>query len=179
MAKCSYFLQLISRRKSIFIFCYFLLIILYNNFQLDDCMKNKAAIILPGQIYEFEESSDNMSYIIELYNFPDTFKTYHLLNIYKEGPRYIKWCDSSHCLLVCNNFEQGINMLKIIDKKCCIFNFFSQQSPRNKPSNGQVKTPASCKSFVDSNSLQVYFRTSLEKTKRICSKTKKQINIAR
>lgn len=47
---------------------------------------------------------DDLDHVIELYDFPSTFRSQDIMQIYhevhKESTVYIKWCDDTHALLI-------------------------------------------------------------------------------
>lgn len=50
------------------------------------------------------KSLEDLEHVIELYDFPSTFKSHDIMQLYhefqKEATMYIKWCDDTHALLV-------------------------------------------------------------------------------
>ncbi|KAK4871724.1 hypothetical protein RN001_015848 [Aquatica leii] len=54
-----------------------------------------------------------MNHIVEIYKFPASFYSKNLLNVHRENPRYLKWCDDTHALLVTGSEDQAKRALKI------------------------------------------------------------------
>lgn len=52
----------------------------------------------------------DLEHVIELYEFPSSFKTQDLIQLYRgayQDPMYVKWCDDTHALLVLSSPMQG------------------------------------------------------------------------
>lgn len=64
---------------------------------------------------DYIECHDNtpfrdLEHVIELYDFPPSFKTEDLMQLYRsvhQEPMHIKWCDDTHALLVLSSPVQG------------------------------------------------------------------------
>ena len=60
------------------------------------------------------DSTNDLDHVIELYDFPSTFKTHDLIQLYRDvnnNSMYIKWCDETHALLVLSTPSQGISIV--------------------------------------------------------------------
>ncbi|KAK4871555.1 hypothetical protein RN001_015679 [Aquatica leii] len=58
----------------------------------------------------------DLEHVIELYDFPSTFKTQDIMQLYRgasQNPMYVKWCDDTHCLLVLSTPAQAQRALQI------------------------------------------------------------------
>ncbi|KAF2903504.1 hypothetical protein ILUMI_02694 [Ignelater luminosus] len=58
----------------------------------------------------------DLEHVIELYDFPSSFKTQDLIQLYRgasQDPMYVKWCDDTHALLVLSSPVQAQRALQI------------------------------------------------------------------
>lgn len=64
-----------------------------------------------------QEDSTNCCHVIEIYDFPVTFKNENIYNAFNEFIGHknfdIKWVDDSHCLAVFSNNQEALNALKL------------------------------------------------------------------
>ncbi|KAF5289594.1 hypothetical protein FQA39_LY15041 [Lamprigera yunnana] len=75
--------------------------------QVDELVEGTALLVLASENYcQYRDQLQNMDYIIELHSFPSHFRTHNILRIYKKEPRYLKWCDDTHALLITGSAEQ-------------------------------------------------------------------------
>lgn len=60
--------------------------------------------------YQNKKGLEDLDHVIELYDFPSSFKTCDIVQLYSElqcDTMYIKWVDDTHALLVLSTPVQG------------------------------------------------------------------------
>lgn len=60
--------------------------------------------------YQNKKAINDLDHVIELYDFPSSFKTCDIVQLYSElqcDNMYIKWVDDTHALLVLSTPVQG------------------------------------------------------------------------
>lgn len=86
---------------------------MFRYFKITECAVSDST--LANNTDDYIECQDNKSFrdlehVIELYDFPSSFKTEDLMQLYRsvhQEPMHIKWCDDTHALLVLSSPVQG------------------------------------------------------------------------
>lgn len=65
-----------------------------------------------ASICKKNKSLEDLNHVIELYDFPASFRSHDIMQLYheiqKETSMYIKWCDDTHALLVFSSPTLGM-----------------------------------------------------------------------
>lgn len=97
-----------------------MLSIIWHVFQIVKQISCEVKVIKASHDYSDYQNTkyQDLDHVIELYEFPSTFKTQDLVQLYRgasQDPVYVKWCDDTHALLVLSTPAQGKIILYFIN----------------------------------------------------------------